>query len=67
MSMQNNEYLIIACKSFDKDCDKSFKNIKVKKIPQMLLNKCEFNKDDYNLNIIHPPIYDYEEDGECDE
>lgn len=67
ISMQDNEYLIIACKSFDKDCDKSFKNIKVKKIPQMLLNKCEFNKDDYNLNIIHPPVYDYEEDGDCDE
>ncbi|WP_303690850.1 site-specific DNA-methyltransferase [Megamonas hypermegale] len=67
ISMQDNEYLIIACKSFDKDCDKSFKNIKVKKIPQMLLNKCEFNKDDYNLNIIHPPVYDYEENGECDE
>lgn len=66
-SMQDNEYLIIACKSFDKDCNNSFKNIKVKKIPQMLLNKCEFNKDDYNLNIIHPPIYNYEEDGDYNE
>lgn len=33
----------------------------------MLLNKCEFNKDDYNLNIIHPPIYNYEEDGDYNE
>lgn len=66
-SMQDNEYLIIACKSFDKDCNNSFKNIKVKKIPQMLLNKCEFNRDDYNLNIIHPPIYNYEEDGDYNE
>lgn len=66
-SMQDNEYLIIACKSFDKDYNNSFKNIKVKKIPQMLLNKCEFNKDDYNLNIIHPPIYNYEEDGDYNE
>lgn len=66
-SMQDNEYLIIACKSFDKDCNNLFKNIKVKKIPQMLLNKCEFNKDDYNLNIIHPPIYNYEENGDYNE
>lgn len=65
--MQDNEYLIIACKSFEKDCNSEFKNIKIKKIPQMLLNKCEFNKDDYNLNIIHPPIYNYEEDGDYNE
>lgn len=66
-SMQDNEYLIIACKSFDKDCNNSFKNIKIKKLPQMLLNKCEFNKDNYNLNIIHPLIYNYEEDGDYNE
>lgn len=65
--MQDNEYLIIACKSFEKDCNSEFKNIKIKKIPQMLLNKCEFNKDDYNLNIIYPPIYNYEEDGDYNE
>ncbi len=65
--MQDNEYLIIACKSFEKDCNSEFKNIKIKKIPQKLLNKCEFNKDDYNLNIIHPPIYNYEEDGDYNE
>lgn len=29
--MQDNEYLIIACKSFEKDCNSEFKNIKIKK------------------------------------
>lgn len=35
----------------------------------MLLEKCEFSKDDYSLNIINPPIYEDELDGEeeCDE
>ena len=31
----------------------------------MLLDKCEFDKEHYNLNILNPPIY--EEEGEEDE
>lgn len=60
-TMQEDEYLIIACKSFDSGIDKAYDNIVIKKIPQMLLNRCEFGKDDYALNIIHPPIYEDEE------
>lgn len=65
-SMEDAEYLVIACRSFDKGLDKAYKNIAIKKIPQMLLGRCEFGKTDYNLNIVHPPVY---EDGEeyCDE
>lgn len=63
--MAEDEYLIIACKTFDANADKDFKNIVIKKIPQMLLAKCEFGKTDYNLNIINSPTYD-EEDA-CDE
>lgn len=53
--MQDGEYLIIACRSYDSGSDKLFKNIKVKKIPQVLLDRCEFGKDNYNLNIIDVP------------
>ncbi len=60
-TMQDGEYLIIACKSFDNGIDKAYDNIVIKKIPQMLLRRCEFGKDDYALNIVHPPIYEYEE------
>lgn len=60
-TMQEDEYLIIACKSFDSGIDKAYDNIVIKKIPQMLLNRCEFGKDDYALNIVHPPIYEDEE------
>lgn len=63
-TMQEGEYLIIACKSFDKTAENAFKNIIVKKIPQMLLSRCEFNKDNYNLNIVHPPVYDEVEDDD---
>lgn len=63
--MNENEYLIIACTSYDKEIDGLYKNIKIKKIPEMLLSKCEFGKENYNLNIINPP--EYEEEIEEDE
>ncbi|MBR0518386.1 site-specific DNA-methyltransferase, partial [bacterium] len=60
-TMKDNEYLIIACRSYDSELEKIYKNITIKKIPQMLLDKCEFDKKDYNLNIVNPPKYDEEE------
>ncbi len=59
--MEDDEYLVIACCSYDKEVEKMNPHITVKKIPQMLLEKCEFDKADYNLNIIHPPVYEDEE------
>lgn len=64
-SMDDGEHLVIACCSYDKGVEKMNPHITVKKIPQMLLDKCEFDKSDYNLNIINPPVYDDEED--CNE
>ncbi len=67
-TMEEGEYLIIACRSFDSGLDKAYGNITVKKIPQMLLDRCEFGKTDYNLNIVHPPVYEDEaEEEEQDE
>ena len=60
-TMEDGEYLIIACKSFENGLDKLYSNITIKKIPQMLLSRCEFDKDDYNLNIVNPPLYEDEE------
>lgn len=60
--MLPNEYLVIACTSFEENSDKDFKNIKIKKIPEMLLGKCKFDVDNYNLNIINPPEYEDEEE-----
>ena len=61
-TMEEGEYLIIACRSYDAGLEKAYGNITIKKIPQMLLDRCEFGKTDYNLNIVHPPVYDYEEE-----
>lgn len=63
-TMEDGEYLVIACKSYENGVDKLYPNITVKKIPGMLLERCEFGKENYNLNIINPPVYDDEEE-EC--
>ncbi len=61
-TMQEGESLLICCTAFQKECTNHAPNITVKKIPQMLLGRCEFNKDDYSLNIIDMPHFDLEED-----
>lgn len=61
-TMEDGEYLIIACRSFDAGLEKAYGNITIKKIPQMLLDRCEFGKTDYALNIVHPPVYEDEEE-----
>lgn len=53
--MKNGESLLICCKSFQEACEKKYPNITIKKIPQMLLGRCEFGKEDYSLNIIQIP------------
>lgn len=60
-NMDEDDYLIVVCTNYKKECENLFKNIKLKKIPKSLLDKCEFDKENYNLNIINPPIYDEEE------
>lgn len=61
-TMQDDEYLIIACKSYETKADASYPHITIKKIPQMLLSHCEFDQDNYNLNIVHPPVYEDAQD-----
>ena len=57
-NMGEEDYLIVVCKNYKKSLDSLYKNIKIKKIPESLLKKCEFSKDNYNLNIVSPPIYE---------
>ena len=59
--MQENESLLICCKSFQEACDGKYANINIKKIPVMLLGRCEFGRDDYSLNIITMPVDEAEE------
>lgn len=62
-TMTEGESLLICCTSFQKECKQAFSNISIKKIPQMLLGRCEFAHDDYSLNIIDLPHVNDEEEG----
>jgi adenine-specific DNA-methyltransferase len=53
--MQPDESLLICCKSFQDACQDRYENVTVRKIPNMLLGRCEFGKEDYSLNISNSP------------
>jgi adenine-specific DNA-methyltransferase len=59
--MQPGESLLVCCKAFQKECKHKYPNITLKKIPQMLLGRCEFGKDDYSLNIVNMPVEEKDE------
>ena len=59
------ESLLICAPAFDVGLNKRYDNITVKKIPQSVLDKCEYGVDNYNLNIVEVPECD-EEEGEAD-
>ncbi|WP_062788642.1 site-specific DNA-methyltransferase [Novosphingobium capsulatum] len=49
--------LLICCKAFDADAD-AFDNLTLVKIPTSILQKCEWGRDDYSLNIQNLPEAD---------
>ncbi len=61
-----NESLLICCTKFQPECGNKFSNITIKKIPKVLLNTCEFDHDDYSLNILPLPDSDYFSEEEYD-
>ena len=50
--------LLVCCKAFNARAD-AFENLTVKKIPQAVLSRCEWDRDDYSLRIAEaPPVED---------
>lgn len=54
--MGKDRSLVICCKAFMADADQ-FPNLTLKKIPQAILSKCEWDHDDYSfsLNVLPDP------------
>lgn len=65
--MQPGESLLIACKSYQEGCENRHANISIKKIPHMLMGRCEFGKDDYSFNIVNMPVDEDAESWEAPE
>ena len=61
-----DESLLICCTKFQPECRNKFPNITIKKIPKVLLDTCEFDHDDYSLNIVSVPDIDDEEWNDLD-
>lgn len=59
--LSEDESLLICCTKFQPECRNKFPNITIKKIPKVLLDTCEFDHDDYSLNIVSVPDIDDEE------
>lgn len=49
--MNEDESLLVCSKTFQEACKDRYPNITLKKIPLVLLGRCEFGKDDYSLNV----------------
>jgi adenine-specific DNA-methyltransferase len=47
--------LLVCCSAFRTKALEQFSNLTVKKIPKMVLNRCEWGKDDYSLEIEDLP------------
>ncbi len=66
-TMADGESLLVCCKAFQPECKNFSSRISVKKIPSVLLGRCEFDHDDYSLNIIELPQMEGDEDIEVEE
>jgi adenine-specific DNA-methyltransferase len=56
-----DETLVICAPAFDVGLGKRYENIKLRKIPQSVLDKCEYGVDNYNLNVVDVPDLSGEE------
>jgi adenine-specific DNA-methyltransferase len=50
-----NRTLLICCKAFSAK-ESAFANLTLKKIPQAVLTKCEWGRDDYSLRVANLPL-----------
>jgi adenine-specific DNA-methyltransferase len=65
--MKPEETLLICCKAYQPECENRHTSITIKKIPSLLLDKCEFGQDDYSLKIVQVPTEDQEGEGDSEE
>ena len=55
--------LLVCCSAFRCKADQ-FSNLTLKKIPKMVLSRCEWGQDDYSLNVENLPQMEFDEEPE---
>ena len=58
----DTQSLVICASAFQLGIKNNFPNIKLRKIPQSVLSKCEYGADNYNLNVLELPDFDEKEE-----
>jgi adenine-specific DNA-methyltransferase len=61
-NFSDTQSLVICASAFQIGIKNNFPNIKLRKIPQSVLSKCEYGAENYNLNVMELP--DFEETEE---
>lgn len=61
-NFSDTQSLVICAAAFQVGIKNNFPNIKLRKIPQSVLSKCEYGAENYNLNVVELP--DFEETEE---
>lgn len=62
--LAKDERLLICCPAFDSGLNNSYENIILKKIPESVLDKCQFGVQNYNMNIIELDDFNEVEEDE---
>ena len=57
-----DEYLLICTESYSNDCENRYPNITIKPIPQTILKRCEYGRDNYDLNVDEQKIDRWEDE-----
>ncbi len=58
----DTQSLVICASAFQLGIKNNFPNIKLRKIPQSVLSKCEYSAEDYNLNLVELHNFDETEE-----
>jgi adenine-specific DNA-methyltransferase len=62
--VSENRSLLVCCSAFRVKALSQFPNLTIKKIPKMVLNRCEWGRDDYSLEIKSLPQRPAEQEPE---
>ena len=57
-----DEYLLICAESYSNGCENRYPNITIKPIPQTILKRCEYGRDNYDLNVAEQKIDSLEDE-----
>lgn len=61
-NIADTQSLLICASAFQLGIKNNFPNIKLRKIPQSVLSKCEYGAENYNLNVVELPDFDETEE-----